>query len=182
VGPGSLSPAFSPNITAYTVLVSDGQGSILVSATEEDTGATLGPLPGSGLIPLTTNPTLITLTVTAENGTTTKVYTITVNKTTAANAVNVDITIADERIDLTRSTENDLSREAGNTLRLTAPDGYTNYIWRVDGNTGSYSTISPREIQLYQGNNYSLGTHSVLLEYEQDGIPYGCEILFKVVR
>jgi uncharacterized repeat protein (TIGR02543 family) len=183
VDAGSLNPAFSPDITAYTVLVPDGTSDITVTAAAADTGkAALSPA-SPYTANLTTESTLITLTVTAQNDTTAKVYTIRVNKTPAGvtEAVNVAIGIADERIDLTRSTENDLSREAGNTLRLTAPEGYANYIWMVDGGN-SYSTISPREIQLYQGNSYSLGTHSVLLEYEKDGIPYGCEILFKVVR
>jgi hypothetical protein len=181
VAQGSLSPAFSPNTTAYTVLVPNETLAITVTAAVADVGkASIEQSPNP--VNLTQVSTLITLTVTAENGDTTKVYTITVNKTAAANAVNVVIGIADGRIDLTRSTENDLSREAGNTLRLTAPEGYTGYTWSVDGNTGSYNPISENEIQLYPGNNYSLGTHSVLLEYTKDGIPYGCEILFKVVR
>jgi uncharacterized repeat protein (TIGR02543 family) len=181
VSAGALSPAFSAATTAYTALVPSGTSSITVTAAVEDTGkATLMVLP-SYTVSLVSDSTLITLTVTAEDGTTTKEYAVTVKKTTETNAVNVAITVADERIDLTRSTGNDLSREAGNALRLTAPAGYTNYVWRVDDYDGYYNLISEREIELYAGN-YSYGTHSVLLEYEKDGVPYGCEVVVRVVR
>jgi hypothetical protein len=47
--------------------------------------------------------------------------------------------------------------------------------------SGSYTALSNREIEL-NANWYWYGTHSVLLKYEKDGIPYGCEVLFRVVR
>jgi uncharacterized membrane protein len=184
VSAGTLSPAFSANTTGYTVLVSDSVPSFTVTAAVADTGkATLSVTsPYTVTLNAAPNPTVITLTVTAENGTTTKTYTVTVNKTTETNAVDVAISIADEHIDLTRNTANDLSQEAGNTIRLTAPEGYTNYTWSVDMSFYNYSTISERVIELYSGSSYGLGTHSVLLRYEKDGIPYGCEVLFRVVR
>jgi hypothetical protein len=180
VSTGTLSPAFSANIPAYTVLVPNVTSSITVTASPADSNASLS-LVSPYTATLSGNTTSIPITVTAEDGSTTRIYTVTVNKTTATNAVNVVISIADERIDLTRSTENDLSRQAGNTLRLTAPEGYTNYTWYVDGNSGNYSLISNRVIDL-NPNWYNLGTHSVLLEFEKNGIPYGCEVLFRVVR
>jgi hypothetical protein len=180
---GALAPAFSPNTMAYTVLVPNATGSITVTAAVADTGkATLLQSPANP-VTLGAGSTVITLTVTAEDGTATRNYTVTVNKSTAANAVNVVIGIADERIDLTRSTENDLSREAGNTLRLTAPAGYTNYAWRVDSEPNGYNGISDRVIELNPSwYNYSYGTHSVLLEFEKDSVLYGCEVLFRAVR
>jgi uncharacterized repeat protein (TIGR02543 family) len=180
VNTGTLSPVFSAATTAYTVLVPGGITSIIVTAAAADTGkATLAPS-SPHTAPLSSASTPVTLRVTAEDGTT-KDYVITVNTTTAANAVNVAITRADEHIDLTRSTENDLSQEAGDVLRLTAPAGYANYTWRLDGNSSNYNPISQNVIELY-ANSYDYGTHSVLLEYEVDGIPYGCEILFRVAR
>jgi uncharacterized repeat protein (TIGR02543 family) len=176
VSVGTLSPAFSPNTTAYTVLVPGSTSSFTVTAAAAG-AATLVQSPPNP-VTLSTNSTPITLTVKAADGTTTKVYTVTVNKTTETNAVNVTIGIADERIDLTRNTENDLS--PGTSLRLTAPEGYASYTWFVDGNSYGYSLVSEREIQVYSPGRY--GTHSVLLRYEKDGIPYGCEVLFRFVR
>jgi hypothetical protein len=180
---GALSPAFSANTTGYTVLVPDATPSITVTAAVADTGkANLQFLPGN-TVTLSAASTVITLRVTAENGTTTRDYTVTALKTTETDAVNVVIGIADERIDLTGNTVNDLSREAGNTLRLTAPEGYTNYTWSVDINSSGHNTVSDRIIELNPNWYwYSYGTHSVLLRYEKDGIPYGCEVLFRVVR
>jgi uncharacterized repeat protein (TIGR02543 family) len=179
VSEGTLNPAFSAGVTVYTVLVPNGTSSITVTAAVADTGkAALAPS-SPHTVSLDAASTDITLRVTAEDGTT-RDYIVTVNKTTETNAVDVAIGIADERIDLTRSTENDLS-QVGNTLRLTAPEGYVNYTWFVDMGSGSYTVISDRVIEL-NSNSYNYGTHSVLLKYEKDGIPYGCEVLFRVVR
>jgi uncharacterized repeat protein (TIGR02543 family) len=182
VSAGTLNPAFSAAATVYTVLVPDGTSSITVTAAVADTGkAALAPS-SPHMVSLDAASTDITLRVTAEDGTA-KDYTVTVNKTTAANAIDATIGIADERIDLTRNTENDLSRELNNTLRLTAPEGYANYTWFVDMGSGSYNAVSDRIIELNANwYGYSYGTHSVLLEYTKDGITHGCEVMFKVVR
>jgi uncharacterized repeat protein (TIGR02543 family) len=182
VSTGALSPAFSANTTAYTVLVPAVTGSITLSAAAADTGkATVDQSP-SNPVTLSAASTDITLTVRAEDGTT-REYTVRVNKTTAENAINVTIGIADEVIDLTRSTANDLSREAYDTLVLTAPEGYTGYTWYVDMYPGDYYPLSDRVIELDPNwYSYGYGTHSVLLNYVKDGIPYGCEVLFRVVR
>jgi uncharacterized repeat protein (TIGR02543 family) len=99
-------------------------------------------------------------------------------KWTYASTITVTISPATEEINLEKSHEYDLSQEAGNTLQIRAPDGYSNYAWYVDGqyeySLGRIKTIDP--------GSYSYGTHSVLLKYEKDGIPYGCEVLFRVVR
>jgi uncharacterized repeat protein (TIGR02543 family) len=180
VNTGELTPAFSPDIANYTVLVKTD--SITVTAAAKDAGATLVQSPPN---PVTLNPgaNTIEVRVTAEDGIATKKYTITVNKTTEANAVIVVITRADERIDLTRSTEKDLSREAGDTLRVTTDSvEFDFYTWRVDGMPDNYDLL-PTGIEIDLDRHwYNYGTHSVLLEYEKDGIPYGCEILFRVVR
>jgi uncharacterized repeat protein (TIGR02543 family) len=177
---GTLSPAFSAATTAYTVLVPATTSSVTLSAAAADAGATVSPA-SPYTVTLSANSTPVTFTVTAANGDA-KTYTVTVNKTTATNAANVVIAILDEIIDLTRSTENDLSVETGNSLRLTAPGGYTDYVWRVDGSPNAYIAISSTAIDLYSPGYYGYGTHSVLLEYKKDGIPYGCEVLFRVVR
>jgi uncharacterized repeat protein (TIGR02543 family) len=180
---GTLNPLFSANTTAYTALVSSTTGSVTVTVTVADSKAAVSQSPTTNPVSLSGNSTVITITVTAEDGSTTKDYTITVHKTTETTVVNVVIGRADERIDLTRNTEKDLSREAGNTLRLTAPEGYDSYVWLVDGDTYGYDTISNRIIELNANwYSHSYGTHSVLLIYDKDGIQYGCEVLFRVVR
>jgi hypothetical protein len=180
VSPGTLDPVFSANITVYTVLVPNSTSSFTVTATVADTGkATLSPS-SPHTVTLSAVSTPITLTVAAEDGTT-RNYTVTVNKTAATNSIDVTVGIADERIDLTRNTENDLSGELGDILRLMAPEGYTNYTWFVDMGSSSYNTISEKIIEI-PAYWYNYGTHSVLLKYEKDGIPYGCEVLFRVVR
>jgi uncharacterized repeat protein (TIGR02543 family) len=182
VSEGTLNPAFSAATTVYTVLVPNGTSSLTVTAAVADTGkAALFPA-SPHTASLDGASTDITLTVTAEDGSA-KEYTLTVNKTTESNVIDVAITIADERIDLTRSAENDLSRELNNTLRLTAPEGYAGYVWRVDGSASGYSAISDRIIELNANwHGHSYGTHSALLEYTKDGVLYGCEVLIRVVR
>jgi hypothetical protein len=177
VSVGTLSPAFSAAVTDYTVIVPNTTGSITISAATADTAATLYQEANPVILSAWGPTTTIFITVYAEDGTY-KSYSVTVHKSAA---VTVVIGMADEVIDLTRSTENDLSRENWDSLQLTAPEGYTNYVWRVDGNTSGYYSYWEREISI-SANDYSYGTHSVLLEFEKDGIPFGCEVLFRVVR
>ena len=79
ISPGVLSPAFSPNVTAYTTSVGNDCDRLTVSATPNDSKATVkvsGTRMDTGL-----NTT--TITVTAENGSK-KTYTI---KTTKSDAI-----------------------------------------------------------------------------------------------
>jgi uncharacterized repeat protein (TIGR02543 family) len=183
VSVGMLSPAFSPNITAYTVTVPTATSAITVSAAAADAWnvATIAQSPGNALgdpVDLESPSTAIAITVTAANGDA-KAYTITVKKEAGNNAVNVFIGITDKYIDLARDTENDLSQALNNSLSLTAPDGYQNYAWLVDGNSTGNNT---QNIVLNHGGR-SLGTHSVLLTFEDaGGAKYGCEVLFRVAR
>ena len=88
VSPGTLSPAFTASATSYTVDVDSGVNSVTVTATLQDTNATMTingqtttsgqartitPLNGPGL------GTLITIVVTAPNGSQ-KIYFVTVNR------------------------------------------------------------------------------------------------------
>jgi uncharacterized membrane protein len=174
---GTLSPAFSANTTAYTALVS--ASSVILAATVSDTKATLAQSPANP-VSLSASPRIINITVTGEDRTTKKTYTITVSKAQADKTIDVVIGMADERIDLIRSTENDLSKEAGSALRLTASAGYS-YTWLVDLAAPVEGSNTSQEITLY-ASNYAIGTHSVLLEYVKDGEHYGCEVLFRVSR
>jgi hypothetical protein len=79
VSAGTLSPAFSSGTESYTVEVPYVTDSITLTATEADTNATIanGAL---GEKSLSVGANKFTITVTAEDGTTEKIYTVTVNR------------------------------------------------------------------------------------------------------
>ncbi|MBI9099460.1 MAG: InlB B-repeat-containing protein, partial [Spirochaetaceae bacterium] len=79
VSDGTLTPDFSPEIRAYTVSVADSVTEITVTGTGADTRASVMYSP-SQTSPLSAEPDVITITVTAENKNT-KEYTVTVLET-----------------------------------------------------------------------------------------------------
>ena len=81
VSPGSLSPAFSPDVTSYTVNVGKDVDKLLVSAAAKDGKAKVVVSGDSGL---KTGANTVVCKVTAEDGQTTKSYKITVNKSETA--------------------------------------------------------------------------------------------------
>lgn len=76
VSAGSLSPSFSPSRTSYTVNVGEDVKVCTISATPQDSAATVSV---GGSKNLSVGKNVRTVTVTAENGTT-KTYTITINR------------------------------------------------------------------------------------------------------
>lgn len=106
ISPGVLSPAFSPNVTAYTSSVSSDCASLVVSAVANDSKASVrvtGTRMDMGL-----NTT--TITVTAENGST-RTYTI---KTTKGDSVTKE--------DVTNSTTQDNNNKTDNNNGDTPQD------------------------------------------------------------
>lgn len=83
ISPGTLKPAFSANVTEYTAAVSSDVSSITVSAPAKDSGAKVAV---SGNDELQDGENTITCTVTAEDGETTKTYTIVVTRSDDAAA------------------------------------------------------------------------------------------------
>jgi hypothetical protein len=90
----TLSPAFAAGITSYTALVPNTTSSITLTSTTSDSNAsvkvngttvTFGST--SATIPLIVGNNTITTVVTAQDGTTTKTYTLTVNRTQAAQTI-----------------------------------------------------------------------------------------------
>jgi len=84
---GSLDPAFSPTTTSYTAIVDRTESSITVTATAADAGATIkvnGTATASGTpsapVTLGTGETTITIEMTAKDGRTVKIYTVTVTR------------------------------------------------------------------------------------------------------
>ena len=85
ISPGTLKPAFSADVTEYTAAVPGDVTSITVSAPAKDGGAKVAV---SGTDDLQDGENTITCTVTAEDGETTKTYTIVVTKSDDAAASN----------------------------------------------------------------------------------------------
>ncbi|RKP54029.1 hypothetical protein D7Z26_11610 [Cohnella endophytica] len=84
---GSLSSIFTSGTTSYTASVPNGVSSITVTPTVSDSTATVKvngiPVPSgvaSGAISLSVGDNPITITVTAQDGTTTQMYTVTVTR------------------------------------------------------------------------------------------------------
>ena len=82
-----LSPAFAPGTTSYTASVVNGVTAVTVTPTAGDATATIKvngtPVASgsaSGNIPLATGPNTITTVVKAQDGVTTKTYTVTVTR------------------------------------------------------------------------------------------------------
>jgi hypothetical protein len=78
VSPGTLTPAFNSATVTYTVSVANSVASITISATAAHTAATISGDVGNKAVQVGANT--FTVTVTAENGTTTKNYTVVVTR------------------------------------------------------------------------------------------------------
>lgn len=91
VSAGVLAPAFAPAVTAYSVSVANSVNTIALTLTTASNAATVrinGSSVASGVpsipLPLEVGNNLITIVVTAENGTTTKAYTLVVSRAPSA--------------------------------------------------------------------------------------------------
>jgi hypothetical protein len=80
VSEGELTPAFNSDTLGYTVNVINSVASIDISATANDTGASVT---GTGTQTLQVGENTFNITVTAEDGTSTRIYTVTVNRADA---------------------------------------------------------------------------------------------------
>jgi len=90
---GTLNPAFGPGVLSYTVIVINPVSSITITPTSADVNASVkvnGTAVSSGTtsasIPLTVGQNTITVTSTAQDGVTTKAYTIVVTREPLNNA------------------------------------------------------------------------------------------------
>jgi len=76
ISAGTLTPAFNPDITNYSIDVTNDVSSITIDATTDYSAATVS---GTGTLSLSTGSNTFYIVVTAEDGTT-KIYTIIVNR------------------------------------------------------------------------------------------------------
>jgi len=79
----TLSPAFASSGTSYTATVANSVTSVTVTRTVSDSTATAQVTGGTGLV---VGSNTITVTVTAQDGTTTKTYAVVVNRLPSSNA------------------------------------------------------------------------------------------------
>lgn len=73
----TLSPSFSSNVTSYSITVPAGTTSVTLNGTANHSGA---KVEGLGNVTLTSDTTTKTVKVTAEDGKTTKTYTVKINR------------------------------------------------------------------------------------------------------
>ena len=162
VAPGTLDPAFDPDTLEYSVAVSNSVTSASVIGTTDDPNATIAMLldgnPLGGIVstvegasappnvPLAVGANVITIVVTAEDGVTTRTYSVTINREGAANA------------DLS-----DLNDDLGGLLPDFAPDVFE-YDVQVNWNAGSLTfqptSSDPNATILVNGAPVTSGTNS----------------------
>lgn len=94
INAGSLSPAFSPAITSYTVDVQNSIVNFKVTGTKADPNATVSANNGAFQV-LNVGVNIITLTVTAQDGITTKDYVVSVTRAVSTNADLSALTVSE---------------------------------------------------------------------------------------
>ena len=102
VDKGTLTPAFDPAVTAYTVWVGNGVASVQVSAA----GAAGAAVAGAGAHSLNVGANTITVTVTAQGGGAPAAYILTVTRA-APPSGNIPVKDCDSLIGFTPATGND---------------------------------------------------------------------------
>ncbi len=89
IGIGSLSPAFDPNATEYSVTVENSVAAVNITATPANSKATVS---GAGERELVVGDNKFAITVTAQNGTK-KTYNLTVRRATVEESLNLNPTL-----------------------------------------------------------------------------------------
>jgi len=132
---GILSPTFATATTNYTSSVTNATTSITVTPTTADATATVtinGTSVTSGTassaIPLTVGANKITTIVTAQNGTTTQTYTVTVTRAASADALLTSIKLS-----------------PASTLIVVTGPGYVNYTTSVPNSTSSVTVTATEQ-------------------------------------
>ncbi|WP_459815200.1 cadherin-like beta sandwich domain-containing protein [Geotalea toluenoxydans] len=162
---GTLTPVFASGTTSYTASVANSVTSITVTPTEADTtasttvnGIAVNSGTASGPIALAVGDNTITVQVTAQDGTTTKTYTVIVNRAAAAStnanlsnlslsAAALNPTFASGTISYTASVSNPVT---STTVTPTVEDPTATV--KVNGTTVASGTASG-SIALAVGSN-----------------------------
>ncbi|UTN03278.1 cadherin-like beta sandwich domain-containing protein [Flavobacterium bizetiae] len=134
ISEGTLTPVFASGTTSYTAEVSNAIASVTITPVTNDADATItvNGVPvisgnASGAIPLALGSNTITVLVTAQDGTTTETYTITVNRTALPTIVTTGTFAALSTTYGTASTSNTFNVSGTDMLSgilVTAPSGF----------------------------------------------------------
>ena len=154
ISPGTLSPAFSPNVTSYTAQIGANVDKLAVSASAKDSKAKVLVSGDSGL-KVGTNT--VVCKVTAEDGQTTKSYTITVNKLDTVDVPSEAETEAEtgaEAVGTTPVVKNGLDVEIDGVSYTVATEFDASLL--PEGYTQSTCTYGGSEVQCGNGNDLTL--------------------------
>lgn len=168
----SINETFNKNTLNYTATVPNSVSKITVNGEKEDTNATVT---GDGLINLSTGSNTVTITVTAEDGTTTKVYTLDIERAKSSDATLKSLTSSDGLItptfsknikdytltipnEVENATINAVSEDSNATVvvngvtNLTVgPNNATVTVTAEDGSVETYNIVITRQPS---SNNY----------------------------
>lgn len=154
ISPGTLKPAFSADVTEYTAAVSSDVTSVTVSAPAKDGAAKVAI---SGNDDLQDGENTITCTVTAEDGETTKTYTIVVTKSDDAASSDEETTA-----DSTETSGGVVGEEGNWTVADTfddseLPSGFTATEIEYEGRTVKAATDDSGMTLLYMTDDTGKG-------------------------
>ncbi len=163
ISSGTLSPAFTSTTTSYTALVPNATTSITVTPTVADSTATVtvngvSTLSGShsASIPLSVGANTIHVIVTAQDGTTTKTYSVIITRTAAGVPDLANLTISSGRLTPSFATTTfNYTATVGRTISsitLTPTARVATFIITVNGTTVPSGSPSPA-ISLAPGVN-----------------------------
>ena len=152
ISPGTLSPAFSPNVTSYTAQVGASVDKLAVSASAKDSKAKVLVSGDSGL---KVGANIVVCKVTAEDGQTTQSYTITVNKLDTVDVPSEAETGAEtEAVGTTPVVTNGLDVEIDGVSYTVATEFDASLL--PEGYTQSTCTYGGSEVQCGNGNDLTL--------------------------
>ena len=152
ISPGTLSPAFSPNVTSYTAQVGASVDKLAVSAIAKDSKAKV-IVSGDSCLKVGANT--VVCKVTAEDGQTTKSYTITVNKLDTVDVPSEAETGAEtEAVGTTPVVTNGLDVEIDGVSYTVATEFDASLL--PEGYTQSTCTYGGSEVQCGNGNDLTL--------------------------
>lgn len=158
VYPGTLSPAFSPDVTSYTMNVGGDVNKIPIDAKAKDDGKAKVLVSGGSDLKVGANT--ITCKVIAEDGQTTKSYKITVNKSATSET--------------TAASEAPADTQAVVDSGLTADIGGTPYTVAASFDPAALPAGFTQSTCTYNGSQIMSGSgHDITLIYLQDSVGTG---------
>lgn len=149
ISPGELSPAFRSDVTEYTAAVSGDVEKVTVSAPANDSKASVSVSGNEGL---RIGENTITCKVTAEDGETTKIYTILVNKTEEQPTESTEETAAVQNGGSASNTADGNWKVAETFDAADLPAGFSVTEFTYDGQAVQAGTDAQGNVLLYMTN------------------------------